>query len=245
MRRKYPSIRFVRFGIIKSFKQWVKDREKDFYYPPARKGLYAFPKGFVEYFLVATREPYDVSQKSVWLRDEKGVPFLAEENYEYEAYMHGEREIDGCKVSKEVAKLLKRKHYKRNWVDVDVSLETSFAKAIRESLEEETPLRLRYLKPPKQFNYCGVVWSHLHYFEGFPEELRKKNWINGSWIKLSYRNYCLAFHKVTKFLKEKSWKENHPDGSFDFQEYLCWNRKNWKERLNKDDLEVFIEKIKG
>jgi hypothetical protein len=50
---------------------------------------------------------------------------------------------------------------------------------------------------------------------------------------------------VTKALKEELWKEKHKDGNFDFQEYLCWNRKNWKTKLNKDCLEVFIEERRG
>lgn len=246
MRKDYPKIRFVRSGVIKSFKQTLYGREESYHYPPKKRGFYAFPKGFVEYFLVTNREPYHITQKSVWLRDEKGERFKVEGNYKPSEYYRGEQVLCDHWVSKEVLRQLKRKGLKKNWVDIAQPLEDSFVGLFRKLAHVPyDDIRLCYFKPLKTFRHFGYVWSHLHTFEGFPESLRRKNWIKGTWIKLTYGNYCFAFHKVTKALKEELWKEKHKDGNFDFQEYLCWNRKNWKTKLNKDCLEVFIEERRG
>ncbi|MCB1178443.1 MAG: hypothetical protein KDK36_12735, partial [Leptospiraceae bacterium] len=199
--------------------------------PPKRKGFYAFPKGFVEYFLITNREPQHITQKSVWLKNEKGEKFKEEGNYKPFEYTRGNKIFYNHWVSKEVLKQLKRKGFKKNWVEKDFTPQGDWY--------------LCYFKPPKGFRHFGNVWNHLHTFEGFPIELRRRNWIKGSWIKLSYRNYCYAFHKVTKTLKEKLWKENHKEENFDYKEYLCWNKSKWKENFEKDDFEVFIEKRRG
>ena len=76
---------WVRYGGLSPLAQekFVRDPEqRTFHSPPCRRGIFAFPSGYVERFLLgATCAPGHVSHKTRWLRDETG------EKLEYAKHM--------------------------------------------------------------------------------------------------------------------------------------------------------------
>ncbi|MFW6226356.1 MAG: hypothetical protein ACOC3V_05315 [bacterium] len=210
-------MKFIRFGGLSPVKQDQYDTSSDktFHNPPRRKGNYAFPYPYIEYFLLgSSSDPGHISNKSMWLKDEEGNLIKEEDFFKYDRITFEQS------VNEKYIKLLKKLKIKK--------------KDLRSSKKGDT-FYVTILKKPKYFEYNGEIWHHLgNHLK--PHQILETS---GSWVKTDMDDYLIALKLeikesrkgMLKFVKEYS----------DINNYL--NKDPFKHHYSRDHLEVFIEKI--
>lgn len=128
-------ISFVRFGNLNPIKHKEHRKNQDNYHvAPKFKGIYAFPHGYVDLFLV---DSYFSTHCMQFVLDADGKKIDVGDFYD---------DDDWRKIRPEYKKLLKRLHIKESMI-VDV-------------LDVDS-IYIAYRRKPKRFNYTGPVWHHL------------------------------------------------------------------------------------
>jgi hypothetical protein len=231
-------VTFIRYGGLSSYKQ-IHRKQKDssnFHYPPKRKGLFAFPWPYVEFFLLgATSLPTHITGKTSWIKDKDGNRVVVEdEDYEL-VYKNGKE----CDIySKRILDVLKYNKISKNnvWqvylnpcenLECDDDLD-----CIGCPNDNKGKTYLSYLKPPRKFKYTGEIWSHLKEVVK-PFEIIEEV---GSWVKTDYVTYCKLLSRQKSYDLKELQKIGKPKNEID----------PWKGpglTTTRDHLEVFIEKI--
>ena len=175
-------MKFVRYGGLSSVvqKQYISDdEEKTFHNPPLKKGLYAFPYGYIEFYLLSgTLTPGHVSNKSYWLKDKNGNKIKSKDFFEYDKI---KKELT---IKKEWLPYLKYKKIKRSNI-------------IKYGLYKDNVGYVAVLNKPRIFLYDGLLWHHLP----VNDFIDKK----GSWYLTNMKTYVKAFNNY----KHKTLKEIH------------------------------------
>lgn len=215
-------MKFVRFGGLSPVKQdQYKTKDKTFHNPPKKKGIYAFPWPYIEYFLLSsTSDPGHVSNKSKWVLDTDGNKIPADDAYVLDD-VSGWVEWD--KFENPVFKPEFKKLFKR------LGVETG-------SLMQKDYKGVNYFiirKKPRTFQYDGQIWHHLG-------ERVKPGFVlatSGSWILTDMDIYEEALRKE----KHAEMKHLHSMKC----RTMSGNVDPFKGRgsVSRDHLEVFIESI--
>jgi hypothetical protein len=213
---KNKSYNFIRFGALSQMNQLTYGNGT-FHSPPKKKGIYAFPEGLVDRFLLtATNDPRNPSHKSYWLRDENGNKI--EDKYFWDDVWC--QKMDSYGIHKKYKSLVKKKK---------IRIKDIFTMADSNTDDDFKIFYVCVYKKPRKFAYDGDIWCHLG------ENLKPEHIIeeSGSWVKVSMDDYLLALkkekHKIRKEMMAIfgiQWKDVDP-----FRNYCT------------DHLEVFIEKI--
>ena len=156
------SISFVRWGNLNPVKHKEHSKKEGFHVAPKNKGIYAFPCGYVERFLIWG------SYTDHWNR------YIVDDN-------GNKIKDDGNSSLSDIdfKKLLKKKHIKIN----DVSSKWS---------DEDQCWYFVYKLKPKKFEYNGYIWHHLSSYVGNKKEILEEygDWIKTSmsvYIKALHR----------------------------------------------------------
>lgn len=206
-------MKFVRYGILQPQKQ-VRFGQDTFHAPPCKKGFYAFPYKYVEFFLLgATSEPSNSSGKSQWLKDENGNLIKDDDLWDLDSYDTKTGRFD---INKKYKNLLKKKNIKSSRL---------------RSTEKDGVNYVTILKQPKEFQYDGNIWHHLE--EGLKGKQELVLDRNGSWIKTDIKTYEMCLKRVAHIQYGESYKI-----------WGLIRNKDGLKSYSKDHLEVFIEKIK-
>lgn len=149
------SISFVRLGNLNPVKHKEHSKEEGFHIAPKKKGIYAFPCGYVERFLICGS---CTDGRNRYVLDDNGNKI--------------KDDIDSTLSDTELKKLLKKRHIKTN----DVSSKYS---------EEDQCWYLVYKLRPKKFEYNGDIWHHLSNYVGDKKEILEKyeDWVFNSSLK--------------------------------------------------------------
>jgi len=206
---------FIRFGSLSQMNQLTYGNGT-YHSPPKKKGIYAFPEGLVDRFLLtATNDPRNESHKSYWLKDKNGERINSVKFWDE----HWNDKMSSYGIHKKYKSLIKKKK-----IRIKDIFEFSDYK-----LGEKPKWYICVYKKPKKFNYEGEIWCHLD-IHLKPEHIIE---VNGSWVKVTMEDYIFAFNKERHELRKgmikmcgTDWKEYDP---FKF--------------FSTDHLEVFIEKI--
>lgn len=244
-------IKFIRFGGLSPIKQHrytANEAEMGFHFPPAKYGFYAFHEKYVEFFLLgATYHPYRDYAKGEWIKDDEGN--LIKEN---DVYLDYDAKTDKLIYVDWFTKLLKRRGIKSNivWscskkeVSCKRKMEDDFEYDECDTCENDDLCHTKYMvriKEPKTFEHTGELWHHLPAKPG--EILATK----GTWVKSTYDDYV----KILNRHRHDTLKDAHKHGTSE-----AWD--DWKMKMRaidpfrksptwtycKDELEVFIEKVK-
>jgi len=212
---KTHSYNFIRFGALSQMNQTTYGNDT-FHSPPKKKGIYAFPEGLVDRFLLtATNDPRNPSHKAYWLRDENGEK-IEDKNFWDDNW---DDKADSYGVKKEYKPLIKKNK---------IRIKDIFTLA-EDCDKEYSKFYICVYKKPRKFNYSGDIWCHLG------EQLKPEHIIeeSGSWVKVTMEDYLMALHLEKHSLRKDmiklfgiGWKDHDP-----FRHYCT------------DHLEVFIEKI--
>lgn len=250
-------IKFIRRGSL--VPQYHSLKREWFHTPPVEYGFYAFPRGYVSDTLLCGQFGYGNSAfqngRIRKIRDEFGKPivgvyddFLYEVGYEHKWHSkwikffktHNLRE---CQVF---------------LVDVvSCNKESTYLKGLENGDAPTTQYYLVAENPPRVFEYTGLIWSHLEYFNIWrgdlsknEEKIEKRKRVidsndiikrSGSWILTDFKTYKRALKKYA---------------SLAHFEYLRTEMHSDKENLNpfspwigpfhyKKYFEVYIESIQS
>jgi len=208
---KKISYNFIRFGGLSQMDQLTYGNGT-FHSPPKKKGIYAFPDGLVDRFLLtSTNDPRNPSHKSYWLRDENGDRITDDDFWDNN--WDNKRESFG--INKKYHSLIKKKKIK---------IKDIF------SISEDSKFYICVYKKPRKFEYNGEIWCHLK------ENLKPEHIIEekGSWVKVSMDDYIFALqkekHKIRKDLMSilgMNWKDKNP-----FKNYCTDHLEVFIEKIN-------------
>ena len=216
-------MKFVRFGGLSPVKQdhYETGEDKGFHNPPRKRGIYAFPFPYIEKFLLgATDKPGHISNKTKWLRDEKGNRIKSNDFYDDDKGY--DIKTDTYPINPEYQKLIrklnvKQKDLRRTWDDKD---DTTY---------------MTVLNKPRVFEYSGDIWHHL----GIHLKPHQILATSGSWVLSDMDNYQIALNleiRDTKRQMLKSMKDY-----IDISDLM--KKDPFKTMFVKDHLEVFIESL--
>jgi hypothetical protein len=230
---KIKNISFIRFGGLSALKQdhYITDPEKKtFHNPPVKRGIYAFPEKYIEYFLIGgTSNPDHISGKAEYVKDDNGEKIKIKNedcSYDYDT--------DKYIFPKEINRLIKKRGYKQK------NLRTI---CISGSEDDASYSYLTHIKKPRIFNYTGEIWSHLIDSVEQTEIIE----IKGSWVKTTYADYINALnrymHISMRELRSKYSDFNDVDTKRNIKVNNPYKWNPTTITYSRDTLEVFIEGI--
>ena len=241
-------MKFIRYGSLKP--QYHDLSERSFHTAPVEYGIYAFPNGFKEEFLLGGVGSGSVENgRYRYLRDEKGKKIFDSPNNVYEYLNSHRKDKYGDDVwvrqpTEKYAELFRKLKINPNFVKRDfLKDEDNDDLSYDEIMNKSTYFLI--LNPPTVFNYTGNIWCHFR-------EVCKRNEILkevGSWILVDYRTYKKLLQKFIFNDKRKRCIIRTDDRSYCFINTTV----NKETRMNpsgfpisyfdKDYYEVYIEKV--
>lgn len=141
---------FIRYGNLNPVKHKEHRFKDDWHVAPRVKGIYAFPRGYIDYWLI--NSGYNVFW-NVFLRDENGEKIVFRDLFY--------KFTDNLKP--EYVRLLKKYKIPQKLL-------------CRQEVDEV--MYAAYKKPPKRFHYSSPIWSHLYKYVDEEEVIdRHKEWV--------------------------------------------------------------------
>lgn len=167
---------FVRFGGLSSVRQKGYDRSMPtFHSPPARRGIYAFPRGCIETFLLG-KQWFD-PRRQQWIKDKHGNRIKSESELGYEKYPWSFCARD-AKAKREYDKLISKYDDEEHVPTEELS-----------ALWGKHPLYVCRLANEKVFKYTGNLWHHL---KTKPSEVLERK---GDWVLSTHGNFQQALRR--------------------------------------------------
>lgn len=172
------NISFIRWGNLnprkhKEGRKESEDADRTYHTAPCFKGIYAFPKGYMERCLLYGVHPVNgkIQDRNFFLKDEEG------NKIDYYDFALWDDEKEDLYVNPKYKLLLKKKgiKFKDTSSSYDEKTETCY---------------VTYNTNKHVFNYTGLIWHHLEADE--KEVISKK----GSWIKTTFKAYILALNRA-------------------------------------------------
>lgn len=253
--KRKDSYQFIRWGTLSPQKHKeasLPDEERTFHTAPVKYGIYAFPKGYIEPFLLGDSHNPDRCKNGryLWLRDNDGNKITRAQWYESR---EGKTFMDDWIIKPEWIELLKIRGIKKK--DIDFCF--PFDEFDDEKWENDNLHYVIYSPPPKKFIYSGMIWHHLdgYYKTEHPWDIEKGYFARdtndfkkiipdkdildrkGSWIKTTMSVYLRALKKMTTLYR---WYSYFKGSS---KENRHGNPHTHPFQISKDDFEVFIEKV--
>lgn len=192
--------------------------EKSYHNPPCRRGIYAFPKGYEEIFMIsATSKIGHISNKTFRLKDASG------ENLKWDDHILKRENGTLLYISQKAKSLLRQRGIKPN-------------QAYKDSSDN-----IAVLRKPRHFNHTGDLWHHL-IDQVDPKDLLDQK---GSWIKTTFKVWQEAFkvrsHQDMRYLHGEIGFEDLKKSTIGpkIDPY-----KKTGGGFSTDHLEVFIERPK-
>jgi hypothetical protein len=202
------SAEFVRFGGLSPVKQrgFTADDEASYHSPPARKGIYAFPRGYVEPFLLGGGygEPNvkGSANRMVYLKDKYGNK-ITNEHPDWEKY-----------------------YMKDKYRTIKGELKPNAAPDEDGDYEWDDHIQyLVYDVKPKTFKHSGDIWHHHKEFVDPTEIIKEK----GEWVKTNMDVYLKAFKQNAHAAKKEMKKDAKEMGVSEPKNALKWFTKDHLE----------------
>ncbi len=249
-------MKFIRYGsLVPQYHELDDDEgERWFHTAPVEYGFYAFPKGYVEPFLlggVGSGSLQNGRRKK--LKDSDGRPFIGLIADFKEEVKKPSEWTPGVEYTVWDWKQEWKDYFKKHKIkerDVTLWPEKSRDTEEAEAAEGAMPDRLKYFivvqNPPIIFEYTGNIWSHIDMYyvrrgDFTSSESKEKTIIkdcdilkkSGSWVLTDIKTYKKALETYVRWMKYDGSKGNHFS-----------NRGNSPiGNISKDEFEVFIESI--
>lgn len=217
--KNFYNISFVRWGNLNARKHKEgrfdsNSESRTFHTAPCYKGIYAFPKGLVETFLLSGVAPVSgkIQDRCFYLKDDNGNKI---DFNEFEIWDESSKDYV---INKKYKKLIKQK-----------GLKTKYISSTYDKNDDKFYV-IYYTNCHKDIKYNGLLWHHL---TDIPKDKIIKE--NGSWILTDYKTYCKALQKY--YIKDKFF-------SYMKEETRHGNPHSYPLTTTKDHYEVFIEHLK-
>ena len=231
-------IRWGNLGTQKHKESRLSEDKRGYHTAPVLKGIYAFPRGYIEPFLLGISDQYKSPKfykngRVRWLKDSSGNIITRSDLFinPFDYYNKG--------IKKCYKGLIKRLKINPN-KDLDYVFIGNY-KDDNDVLDGSKYLMIYYPKPIK-FKYSGkYIWHHLdNYYSGDKirllvpdsEIIDRK----GSWIKTSLKSWDSAIKKLNTIERWESYI-NRINSS------KSGNPHTFPRMYSNDHYEVFIEKV--
>lgn len=235
---------FYRWGTLspKDHPEVSNYEERTFHTAPVRKGIYAFPKGYIETFLLGLSDErknpdQNNNGRCFWLRDNSGKILTVDDVYVNPDF----RAI----IKPEIKKLLKLRKIKEK--DLDYIFIGD--KDNDDEWDIKDNHKMIYMTKVKRFKYSGpYIWHHLSsYFSGNIERplVQEKDILDkrGSWIKTTMKIWEAALRKLDTIERWQSYIETW-GSSTKYENGSSHGNPHTRPNIySKDHYEVFIEKV--
>lgn len=222
-------------------------KSNSFHIAPVRKGIYSFPKGYIETFLTGMGDvrkiPKNSDGRSFWLRmDDNSKRILSMEDVYVDSTI-AFYNSSNSNLKPEAKRLLKRKGLRAK--DLDYIFVGN--KDDDEAWNDMKNYLIIFYPRAKKFKYSGpYIWHHLDKF--YDKDGEEKNIIDpkdiidrkGSWVKTTMKVWIKALHKITTIYRWQSYL----DPFLGAGKIRHGNPHTFPNRFSKDEFEVFIEKLK-
>lgn len=185
--KRLKELYFYRFGNLNSVKHKEHNMKEGYHVAPRVRGIYAFPRGYFEAFLVWSQ--YNEHWNKILLDDE-GHKILYEDFYV---------NWSDDNIKEKYIKMLKKRHLKRQLISYKI---------------DDNGTYMIYKMRPKKFTYSGPIWSHLvEYIKEEDVMERHGDWVKTSYktyIKALHK--CDTHDRfITYTFLQKKWDGNHGD----------------------------------
>jgi hypothetical protein len=246
-------MKFIRYGSLASQKHEIDEDNRTFHTPPVETGIYAFPKGYVEPFLLGGIGSGSLQNgRYRYLKDDnKNIIEGCYDDF-YETVKE-ESEFTKCVFYDiDTWKSVWKEHFRKKKIDEDKARLWAVKSSDAEQSDmvignKELTYRIVIENKPKIFEYSGLIWHHLysycvHMGEDFkPESYKDKTIIkdadiirrSGSWVLTEIQVYKKALETYMRWWKYDLSKGNKFSNRGNYP--ICY--------LSKDPLEVYIESI--
>jgi hypothetical protein len=238
-------MKFVRRGNLVPQQHDQDDEERTYHTAPVEYGIYAFPIGYVEYFLLGGIGAGNVRNgRYSFLKDKnkKKLMVRLDEFYGTSIDEYSKKpEMDRSIILPPYDALVRS--YGLTWKDVYPYVEDEdgiIDKYIDNECYSDGKLYpIAFKNKPKYFEYNGNIWHHLTDEGGSrgnlkyvkTEEILKRS---GCWVLTDMKTYERALKKKVKVIKRTAFAESHMSGCSSGYP-LHYFDKDWAE--------VFIEKV--
>lgn len=247
-------MKFIRYGSLVP-QQHDIDEEPSFHQAPVEYGFYAFPKGYVEPFLLGGVGSGSLQNgRYSYLKNDNGkrITGLYRDFYEQK---DDKSEVTGYVYKiwtwkQEWLDYFKKHHIKKNevklWTLNSTDMEQSEMAENAEGMEDVLEYAIVRTNKPRIFDYDGLIWHHLYGYCVQQGDYGSCTWKDkeliapcdiikraGSWVLTDMRVYKKALETYMRWWKYDCAKDNKYS-----------NRGNYPiSNLSKDSLEVYIETI--
>lgn len=239
-------MKFVRYGSLVPQKH--KKRDDSFHSPPANSGFYAFPRGYIEPFLLGGVGSGSVHNgRYRYVRDNDGnkikcrmeeLVTVIEEGHS----IKGGKWVDNKRIFTEKYQYLRKKYDPSAILKYWPESGTERPEILGDMSDEEWDRRWEEIEnsetffvvenKPTYFDYTGEIW--FHGTEEVPMYERLKTY--GTWVLVDIKTY-------KTYLKKKVDKRKFELKRQYGKDYIKRSPSGMPLCFSKDDYEVFIEKL--
>lgn len=236
---------FIRFGNLASQAHKIpKDpEERSFHTPPVAKGFYAFPRGFIETFLIGGVGSGSLRNgRYRKLRDKNGKPIKVA----YDDVMDFINNYPNKKIAKKL-------HYAKPEPDEFDKDDGTFESYddYEEYWRKNGPYEIWVENEPTRFKYGGLIWHHL-FSENPIKDKEYSNYLKivDSWVLTDMNTYLRCLNASVGTEKWCSafkhyWGEEETGKKHNRKKSPYYNYGGIPYPCSKDHLEVYIESIQN
>ena len=225
--KSFDNITFVRWGSLNKakHKESRKQQEENLYVfepgyhvAPTYKGIYAFPQGLVDDFLLGGVRPSKDCQRVFFLKDENGNKLHYDDVVQWIFGEYGQttnqRAIDYCIIKPKYKALCHKYGIKK----------------ARNIFSDENGYACYFVHKHHHFTYKGDLWHHLDN-DLKPQDIIDKK---GCWVKTSYQVYVQQLKRYIYTEKFDTYLE------FKKSKDISGNPHGMRNFYSKEHFEVFI-----
>lgn len=226
---------FIRYGSLKPQYHEIDVNERNFHTPPVNYGIYAFPKGFSEPFLLGGIGSGNIKNgRWKFVKDENGKKLYVKKK---EFYIE---EYDDKTYNYLIAEPYKTILAKQKLTHNDVKLYKEDDGVNNGFVDNDEYAYVVVQNKPTRFKYNGLIWHHLDYYGNVwlctPGDVIKRV---GAWVLTDMKTYekCLK-----KYLYQKKYERAI---MYKGENYVSVTNINGipLSLIDLDEFEVYIEKI--
>lgn len=231
---------FIRFGNLTPQKHYQPETwyERTFHTAPIEKGFYAFPKGWIETFLLGGVGSGSLQNgRYKKFKDKNGKPYKIKGS-DFEEFKN--------QFSKKIQKRLRLSFSYDDWYDKYADDESkTYDDCLKELNDNIWDVWIE--NEPTRFNYNGLIWHHMFNINNPQLDKEYPNFIKvvDQWVLTDIKTYEICLNRYIARNKLKA----------SFAEYIGYNKSRKKPPgfnygginypYSKDEFEVFIENIQN
>lgn len=238
---------FIRYGNLVPQDHDISDRT--FHTAPVERGIYAFPEGFVEPFLLGGIGSGSLQNgRYRYLKDDNGERFVGT----YSDFYGTDNKTDttGGLKWKYDGWLAKWEEYFRRhkikekdvrlWVLHSNDAEESATAKDAEILKDTQSYTIVQVNKPSRFTHSGNIWHHFTDEPDSVQFVKPSDVIrhSGSWVETDIKTYKKALEKFTRYSRYNAHVNRETHKTYDGPSTGVP-----LSHFSKDEFEVFIEKV--